>query len=55
MRKGLTGKWAGKSPAETGMDATRAFISPNHNLIVVWRWSAEAAEGFRRVVAAITS
>jgi hypothetical protein len=31
------------------------LISPSHDLVVVWRWSAEAGEGFRRVVAAITS
>ena len=29
--------------------------SPSHDLVVVWRWSAQSNEGFRRVVAAITS
>jgi hypothetical protein len=31
-----------------------SMISPSHDL-VVWRWSAPSNEGFRRVVAAITS
>jgi CubicO group peptidase (beta-lactamase class C family) len=31
------------------------FIDPAHDLVVVWRWSAESNEGFRRVVDAITS
>ena len=31
------------------------FISPAHDLVVVWRWSAQSNEGFKRVVASITS
>ena len=31
------------------------FIDPSHDLLVVWRWSAQSSEGFRRVVEAITS
>ena len=31
------------------------FIDPSHDLVVVWRWSAQSGEGFRKVVAAITS
>ena len=29
------------------------FIDPSHDLVVVWRWSAQSGEGFRRVVDAI--
>ena len=29
------------------------FIDPSHELVVVWRWSAQSGEGFRRVVEAI--
>jgi CubicO group peptidase (beta-lactamase class C family) len=52
------GLWPG-SPADAyravGQGGNIIFISPSHDLVVVWRWSAEAGEGFRRVVAAITS
>jgi CubicO group peptidase (beta-lactamase class C family) len=51
-------QWPG-SPANAfsarGQGGNIIFISPSHDLVVVWRWSAEAGEGFRRVVAAITS
>ena len=47
------------SPADAyravGQGGNIIFISPSHDLVVVWRWSAQSAEGFRRVVAAITS
>jgi CubicO group peptidase (beta-lactamase class C family) len=50
--------WPG-SPADAyravGQGGNIILISPGHDLVVVWRWSAEAGEGFRRVVAAITS
>ena len=50
--------WPG-SPADAiravGQGGNIIFISPSHDLVVVWRWSAQSAEGFRRVVAAITS
>jgi CubicO group peptidase (beta-lactamase class C family) len=50
--------WPG-SPADAiravGQGGNIIFISPAHDLVVVWRWSAQSAEGFRRVVAAITS
>ncbi len=50
--------WPG-SPADAyravGQGGNIILISPSHDLVVVWRWSAEAGEGFRRVVAAITS
>lgn len=29
------------------------FVDPTHDLVVVWRWSAQSNEGFRRVVAVI--
>lgn len=51
-------QWAG-SPANAfsarGQGGNIIFISPNHDLVVVWRWSAQSNEGFRRIVAAITS
>ena len=52
------GLWPG-SPADAyravGQGGNIIFVSPSHDLVVVWRWSAQAGEGFRRVVAAITS
>jgi CubicO group peptidase (beta-lactamase class C family) len=52
------GLWPG-SPANAfsarGQGGNIIFISPSHDLVVVWRWSAESNEGFRRVVAAVTS
>ena len=29
------------------------FIDPSHDLLVVWRWSAQSSEGFRKVVEAV--
>jgi CubicO group peptidase (beta-lactamase class C family) len=52
------GLWPG-SPANAyravGQGGNIILISPSHDLVVVWRWSAQTSEGFRRVVAAITS
>ncbi len=52
------GLWPG-SPADAyravGQGGNIILISPSHDLVVVWRWSAQQGEGFRRVVAAITS
>jgi CubicO group peptidase (beta-lactamase class C family) len=51
-------QWPG-SPADAysarGQGGNIIFISPGHDLVVVWRWSAMSNEGFRRVVAAISS
>jgi CubicO group peptidase (beta-lactamase class C family) len=51
-------QWPG-SPANAfsarGQGGNIIFISPSHDLVVVWRWSAQANEGFRRIVASITS
>jgi CubicO group peptidase (beta-lactamase class C family) len=51
-------QWPG-SPANAfsarGQGGNIIFISPSHDLVVVWRWSAESNEGFRRIVASITS
>lgn len=52
------GLWPG-SPVDAfravGQGGNIIFVSPSHDLVVVWRWSAQSNEGFRRVVAAITS
>jgi len=31
------------------------YVDPTNDLVIVWRWSANSAEGFRRVVASIVS
>ena len=46
---------AGRRIQRAGQGGNIIFISPSHDLVVVWRWSAQSNEGFRRVVAAITS
>jgi CubicO group peptidase (beta-lactamase class C family) len=53
-----TGKqWPG-SPTTSfeavGQGGNIVHVDPAHDLVVVWRWSAQSAEGFRRVVEAIT-
>jgi CubicO group peptidase (beta-lactamase class C family) len=52
------GQWPG-SPANAfsarGQGGNIIFVSPSHDLLVVWRWSAQANDGFRRIVASITS
>jgi CubicO group peptidase (beta-lactamase class C family) len=52
------GQWPG-SPANAfsarGQGGNIIYISPSHDLVVVWRWSAQANQGFQKVVAAITS
>jgi len=50
--------WPGSPPdaiRAVGQGGNIIFISPSHDLVVVWRWSAQSAEGFKRVVAAITN
>jgi CubicO group peptidase (beta-lactamase class C family) len=51
-------QWPG-SPGDAfsarGSGGNIIFISPGHDLVVVWRWGAQSNEGFKRVVAAITS
>ena len=37
-----------------GQGGNIIHINPAHDLVVVWRWSAQSAEGFQKVVAAIT-
>jgi len=52
------GLWPGSPPdayRAVGQGGNIIFISPSHDLLVVWRWSAQSAEGFRRIVAAITN
>src|SRR2546425_2167861 len=52
------GMWPG-SPKNAfsarGSGGNIIFIDPSHDLVVVWRWSAQSSEGFRRVVEAIVS
>jgi CubicO group peptidase (beta-lactamase class C family) len=52
------GLWPGSPPdaiRAVGQGGNIIFISPSHDLVVVWRWSAQSAEGFKRVVAAVTN
>ena len=37
-----------------GQGGNIVHVDPAHDLVVVWRWSAQSAEGFRRVVEAVT-
>ena len=50
-------RWPG-SPTTSfearGQGGNIIHINPAHDLVVVWRWSAQSAEGFQKVVAAIT-
>jgi len=52
------GFWPG-SPATAyravGSGGNIIYIDPAHDLLVVWRWSAQSNEGFRKVVDAITN
>jgi CubicO group peptidase (beta-lactamase class C family) len=52
------GLWPG-SPVTAfravGQGGNIIFIDPSHDLVVVWRWSGAQAQGFQKVVAAITS
>ena len=54
-----TGKQYAGSPTATfearGSGGNVIHIDPVHDLVVVWRWSAQSAEGFKRIVEAITS
>jgi CubicO group peptidase (beta-lactamase class C family) len=54
-----TGKqWPG-SPTTSfeaqGQGGNVIHIDPAHDLVAVWRWSAQSAQGFRRIVDAITN
>ena len=53
-----TGKeWSG-SPTNIfearGAGGNIIFVDPGHDLVIVWRWSAKSAEGFKKVLDAIT-
>ena len=54
-----TGKeWLGSPTAAfeaRGNGGNIIFVDPTHDLLVVWRWSAQSAQGFKRIVDAITS
>ncbi len=51
-----TGKWAG-SPTTAfeaqGQGGNVIHIDPSNDLVVVWRWSAGAQEGFKKIVESI--
>ena len=51
------GQWPG-SPASAfwalGSGGNFIYIDPSHDLLVVWRWSAQSSEGFKQIVEAIT-
>jgi CubicO group peptidase (beta-lactamase class C family) len=49
--------WPGVPPtafACEGSGGNVIFVAPDQDLVVVWRWSAMAGEGFKRVIASIT-
>jgi CubicO group peptidase (beta-lactamase class C family) len=54
-----TGKQYPGSPITTyearGQGGNVIHIDAPHDLVVVWRWSAQSAEGFKRILDAITS
>ena len=41
--------------AARGQGGNFIFILPSHDLVVVWRWSDQSAEGLKRIIASITS
>lgn len=54
-----TGKqWPGSPPTSfeaQGQGGNIIHVDQAHDLLVVWRWSARSAEGFRRIVDSITN
>jgi len=51
-----TGKWKGSSTTAfeaQGQGGNVIHIDPAHDLVVVWRWSAQSTEGFKRIVDSI--
>lgn len=53
-----TGRWAG-SPTTAfeaqGQGGNVIHVDPTNDLVVVWRWSAQSQEGFKRIVDSITT
>jgi len=52
-----TGKWTGLPTTAfeaQGQGGNIIMVDPTHDLVVVWRWSAQSQEGFRKVVDSIT-
>ena len=52
-----TGKWAGAPTTAfeaQGQGGNVIHVDPVNDLVVVWRWSAQSQEGFRKIVASIT-
>jgi CubicO group peptidase (beta-lactamase class C family) len=53
-----TGKWPGTPTTAfeaQGQGGNIIYIDPANDLLVVWRWSAQSQEGFKRIVESITS
>ena len=53
-----TRKWAGLPPTAfeaQGQGGNIIYVDPANDLLVVWRWSARSAEGFAKIVEAITN
>jgi CubicO group peptidase (beta-lactamase class C family) len=52
-----TGKWQGLPTTAfeaQGQGGNVIHVDPVHDLVVVWRWSSQSQQGFRKVVEAIT-
>ena len=53
-----TGKWTGLPTTAfeaQGQGGNIIMVDPAHDLVVVWRWSAQSQEGFRKVVDSIAA
>lgn len=51
-----TGKWAGAPTTAfeaQGQGGNIIYVDPANDLLVVWRWSAQSQDGFKRIVASI--
>ena len=56
FRSTTGGYWTGspKTSFEArGSGGNVVHVDPVHDLVIVWRWSAQTEEGFRRVVESI--
>ena len=51
-------QWPGSSTRSfeaRGQGGNVIHVEPARDLVVVWRWSAQSSQGFKKVVEAITS